>query len=93
MTAGSEGELGEQTGEGYNALANADGRIRITAAAQRKMVAYSDLAKAIQQFQGESEWRVEVLTTVLGTQGVIVTNCLNLVFCGIVAKIIQDQDA
>ena len=77
MTAGIDGELGEQTGEGHNALANADGRSRITAAAQRKMVAYSDLAKAIQQFQGESEWRVEVLPWVAGSKGVVDASGIN----------------
>ena len=80
MAAGIDGELrplSEQTGEGHNALANADGRSRITAAAQRKMVAYNDLAKAIQQFQGESEWRVEVLPWVAGSKGVVDASGIN----------------
>ena len=41
------------------------------------MVAYSDHARAIQQFQGESEWRVEVLPWVAGSKGVVDASGIN----------------
>ena len=52
-------------------MANTDGRGRITTAAKRKMVAYGDLARTIGEFQGEPEWRVEVLPWVVGSKGFV----------------------
>ena len=61
----------EQAGMSSVTTANADGRSMITTAAKRKMVAYSDLARAIGEFQGEHEWRIEVLPWVVGSRGVV----------------------
>ena len=61
----------EQAGTSSITMANTDGRSRITTAAKRKMVAYGDLARAIGEFQGGPEWRVEVLPWVVGSRGVV----------------------